>query len=439
MEINEKDFVEIDTGTNNKIKEFEYVYYDYIDIAIGDPISSITLTNKYVIIGTMTGGIKLYNFKEKRIFIISKNNMEFISGLFFSSQEQILYASIGDVHYLKYEMKEPFMDNSMPYSKIDLYETNTQHNYKCEDSCVLMSSDSILKLTIFRPELQEKIIDDVYIDYDITFLKKNNNLLTKQKIEGKINSTNYYVPLDYDGTNFCWVEYKDENQNREICIQDISKGNVYTYIENKKSVDKRYGHINHAKLLKNNKILIIHNLNKCVIYKINEPFSEVENFNHIGDEVYSVDILYDNNTLSRSYNKHFLYLNRNKNYLDDYGTTDKEKLNENQKLNIKTKELKSSASEKNYNSFNFVKYNTNKDKNDENYIIITLDIDGNINKYENKIEEKLFNLYEINGIHQDFKDKKFFEMGYMYFIKTNLYFYCITTDHGCFIIKKKEK
>ena len=437
MEINEKDFIEVNTDANNKIKEFEYIYYDYIDITIGDPISSIILTNKYVIIGTMTGGIKLYHFKEKRIFIISKNNMEFISGLSFSPQEQLLFASIGDVHYLKYEMKEPFMDNSMPYSKIDLYETNTQHNYNCEDTCVLMSDNSILKLTIFKPELQENIIDDVYINYDITYLKKSNNSSTKQKIEGKINSTNYYVPLDYDGTYLCWVEYKDDNQNREICIQDISKGNVYTNIENKKSIDKRYGHINHAKLLKNNKLLIIHNLNKCVIYEINELFSEVENFNHIGDEVYSVDILYGNNTLSKSYNKYFLHLNKDKNYFDEYGITDKEKLNENQKLKIKTKELKPSSSENIFDSLNLVKYN--KNKNGENYIIITLDIDGNVNKYENKIEEKLFNLYEINGIHQDFKDKKFFDMGYMYFIKTNLDFFCITTDHGCFIIRKKQK
>ena len=89
-----------------------------------------------------------------------------------------------------------------------------------------------------------------------------------------------------------------------------------------------------------------------------------------------------------------------------------------------------------------IKYNLqnrNEKESNINTAIVTLDIYGNVNKYENNSEEKLFNLYDINGIHQDFKDKQFFDMGYMYFIKTDLNFFCITTDHGCFIIKKKEK
>ena len=103
--------------------------------------------------------------------------------------------------------------------------------------------------------------------------------------------------------------------------------------------------------------------------------------------------------------------------------------------------MKNSNSEVKIDAINFIKLNLKNNRIEENslnYAIITLDIDGNVNKYENKHEGKLFNLYEINGIHQDFKDKKFFDMGYMYFIKTNLDFFCITTDHGCFIIKKNQ-
>ena len=161
MEYNININKENDTNINNKFNDVEYVYYDYIDITLGDPISAITLTNKYVVIGTMTGAIKLYYFNERRIYIISKNNIEHISGLFFSVKDHTLYASVGDVHYLKYEMKEPFMDNSMPFSKIDLYETNARHNYNCDNSYVLMSSNSILKVIIFQPELNENILNDV--------------------------------------------------------------------------------------------------------------------------------------------------------------------------------------------------------------------------------------------------------------------------------------
>ena len=443
MEFNEKIDMPNDTNINNENKDVEYLYYDYIDITLGDPISAISLTNKFVIIGTMTGAIKLYYFDQKRIYIISKNNIEHISGLFFSPQDHALYASVGDVHYLKYEMKEPFMDNSMPFSKINLYETNSQHNYCCDNSYVLMSSNSILKVNTFEPELQENILDDTFINYDITFLKKSINSFSSPKIEGKLKSTNYYVPLDYNGTYFCWVQYTNDKQDRNICVQNILSEGVFTNIENQLSVDKNYGHISHAKILKSNKILIVHNLNECEIYEISEQFDNLEKFKHIGDEVYSVDVVYGYNILSKSYNKNSVSICRSPNYSndEDCGTANKIKVSENQRLKIKDKKLTTSNSEHKIDSINLIKYNLYNNKNEENNLnctIITLDIDGNVNKYEYNKEEKLFNLYEIKGIHQDFKDKKFFDMGYMYYIKTNLYYFCITTDHGCFIIKKEE-
>ena len=441
MEINIKNHIESDLKTSHIDNEDEYLFYDYIDITIGDPISAILLTNKYVIIGTMSGGIKLYYFQEKRIYIISKNNIEFISGFSFSSSEKSLYVSIGDAQYLKYEMKEPFIDNSMPYTTNEIYETKTQHNYNCNDAFVLMSSDSLLKLNIYNPELQENITED-YITYDITFFKKTKNSPPNAKIEGKLLSSNYFIPLDYDGVNFCWVEFKDVQQNRDICVQDISKKNTYDNIDNRLSVDKNYGHISHAKLIKGNKIIIIHNLNICDIYELNEHFDKKDQFVHLGDEVYSLDILYENNILSRSYNKDYVISNNkhplNVN-LDECGTNDKVKFDENQKLKMHTEKMKVSNSENNFDTLNLVKYNVRKENHSDKYIIITLDIDGNVNKYEYKMEVKLFNIYDIRGINQDFKDKKFFSMGYMYFIKTNLEYFCITTDHGCFIIKKNDE
>ena len=43
--------------------------------------------------------------------------------------------------------------------------------------------------------------------------------------------------------------------------------------------------------------------------------------------------------------------------------------------------------------------------------IITLDLKGNVNLYKNKNEITLFNLYELNTIDKDYKDKQFFSMG----------------------------
>lgn len=70
--------------------------------------------------------------------------------------------------------------------------------------------------------------------------------------------------------------------------------------------------------------------------------------------------------------------------------------------------------------------------------IITLDLKGNVNLYYNKIEKTLFNMYNLNSIPKDYKDKQFFSMGYPYYIKSNLNYFCISSDHGCFIIKKNK-
>ena len=148
-------------------------------------------------------------------------------------------------------------------------------------------------------------------------------------------------------------------QNRDICIQNISKETTYDNIDNRLSVDKNYGHISHAKLIKGNKIIIIHNLNKCDIYEINEHFDKIDEFVHIGDEVYSLDITYGYNILSRSFNKD--YISNNKNHLninyDDCGTNDKFKLTEQKTINVGSKKMKPSNSENKLDTLNLVRYN----------------------------------------------------------------------------------
>ena len=84
--------------------------------------------------------------------------------------------------------------------------------------------------------------------------------------------------------------------------------------------------------------------------------------------------------------------------------------------------------------------NSQKDKSSNSDIpfsIITLDIDGNVNLYKCGKEVTLFNLYNLKGISQKIKQDKFFSMGYEYYIKSNLEYFCISTDQGCFVVKKK--
>jgi hypothetical protein len=68
--------------------------------------------------------------------------------------------------------------------------------------------------------------------------------------------------------------------------------------------------------------------------------------------------------------------------------------------------------------------------------ICLLDIDGNVNIWENNKIRKEFNLYDIKEIIQDHKDKQFFSMGYSYYIRYNKDIFAISSDHGCYIITK---
>jgi len=69
---------------------------------------------------------------------------------------------------------------------------------------------------------------------------------------------------------------------------------------------------------------------------------------------------------------------------------------------------------------------------------VLLDLDGNVNIWENCILTTKFNLYNTNNISEDHKNKQFFSMGYPYFIKMNLNYYAISTDHGIYVIKKEN-
>ena len=49
----------------------------------------------------------------------------------------------------------------------------------------------------------------------------------------------------------------------------------------------------------------------------------------------------------------------------------------------------------------------------------------------------MFNIYEIDNIDKEYKDKEFFSIGFPYYITYNKDYYVIGTDHGAFVIEKE--
>ena len=80
-----------------------------------------------------------------------------------------------------------------------------------------------------------------------------------------------------------------------------------------------------------------------------------------------------------------------------------------------------------------------QDRNDnKEYVIIALDNNGGIYLYYNDIKILLFNIYDIDNIDTKYKNLKFFDMGFPYYIIANNNYFCITTDHGLFVFSKDK-
>ena len=98
-----------------------------------------------------------------------------------------------------------------------------------------------------------------------------------------------YITKDFNTPLFVWVEYHDDVK-RFFCVANVithDKDSEYRY-----ELNKQFGPISHCKLLNEKYVFIVRKLNVCEIRKMDETFTVVESFVHIGDEVYAVDVGY---------------------------------------------------------------------------------------------------------------------------------------------------
>jgi len=239
---------------------------------------------------------------------------------------------------------------------------------------------------------------------------------------------NYSVPFDFDGHKFVWVEFLNEKE-RCLCVYYFEREKKY-----EKKLDKNFGHISHCRILPNEKIFIVRKMNECEILRIDENFTTEKSFKNPGDEIIAIDVFYnnsnrvliniENNNNNANGNVNLINNINNQNEIDNIKIFQKEKYSKvldkplSRKLDIEMNNLE------------------NENQNEENLSISLLDLEGNVNVFENNIVLKKFNMYDIKDISHDHKAKQFFSMGYPYFIKQSSSFFAISTDHGVFIIKK---
>jgi len=454
------------------------------------------------------------------------NASENISCLTFDTKDNVII-SIGDLEIIKLEKISTFNINDYKskydYTRVRNYLSEEDHIINCENcTCFLTSTNYLMINTCFDENNSPIIMQQ--IPY------KNKILNNLDIVNGNIEMFNFCVPFDFDGDKFLFLDYQTKNIRRICIYYTLSKIKPFSY-----KINNDFGHISHMKLLYNNRIFLCRKYNQCEIHKINDDFTLMEEWKHVGEEIIAIEIYitgtkisnetYDkdndnkndnedgnNNDIDkiestrRNYNsdekeikiknysgssnknarnkKNILidYQKMNnsslremqisnkwnykkkfkeKNYFNDLSNNNNFEFKNKEEIEIyKSKKSKSKNKDYNLNIFsddqiddtekkyrdNLLKlkgkelhYNNqkiNEIDTDNKFSIATLDINGNFNFYQNKKNQVLFNLYQIQGIDQKYKDEEFFSVGFPYFIIMNSIYFGISTDHGIFVITK---
>ena len=397
------------------MKKETFTLYSLIEIRFADPISALGLSLQNVVIGTMMGRICSFSIKDKKSTLINELSQENISGIVFDEKNNVFYASVGDDEILKFNIDSP---NSSLIPRIKNYKSDYAHSKKCENMFTLISKNSLLLIELAPQEEGNITINKYDAFIQITHLEN------EEKDTFNIQITNYTIPLDYNGYFFVWVEFLSDKKRR-LCVKNVDNINDKIY---KLPIDEKFGHISHCKIIPGNKLFLVRDLNKCEIREINDKFTLVKSFTSIGDEVIAIDF-YDKANI-----------NNDNNY---YNVNEKNSNNINNKDNIlRVKNHKNISIKENNNDYrreNSNKINENLSLRKPQIVLGMLDIDGNVNFFENDKITKKFNLYDIQEINNEQKKKQFFSMGYAYYLKFNKNYICITTDHGCYVIKINYK
>lgn len=374
---------------------YELCYYQ--EIRFGDPISAMALNDHYLIIGTMLGRIMLYSLNLKQSSTISDQSNENISSISIDSFI-IFHICIGDELILQYDINKQNSSSSPIYSTIKNYTNDSEHIKQCDNCYTILYDVYFFRLIMDQPEEGNVVISRANFSYEI------KNLRTFKIEEGEIEMTNYSVPFDYDVKRFVWVEFLSD------CLRNIG----VHFFQSKSSsswrytLEKDFGHISQCRLIPNtDQLFIVRKLVQCEIRSHDEHFTIVKHILNIGDEVIASQIVFGS-------------------VKDNYSEESKDQ----KIIYIKNK----------YNNNNNNKaYDMPKETSNNNMKIILLDIDGNINCWKNNAIITLVNMYAIENIPKEHKQKQLFSLGFMYFINKIKGFISVTLDHGCYLLRKTKE
>ena len=409
----------------NEEKKVNYILIGYIETRFGDPISSININSNFCIIGTMMGKLILYNINKRQSMMLIENSEEEILNINFSSNNNNysndFYCCIGDKSILKYSIKPYLLNNNYPIvtltSTINNYTDESSHVKDCDNAIVYCCKEIYFIVAIEQLKKKPMILNTTDSNY---IVKNIENMETIEK--GMIKTTNYIVPFDFNGKYFILLQFFTVTE-RMLC-----SFNVFTMKAWKRLLRQEFGLLNYCKFINDNKLFIVRKFNICEIRIMDDNFTLAETFNHLGDRVIGLDFFYKiSKSVKNVKNSKIIELNKKKDR-DEISETETKKFFNNNNLNSE----ENSISNYKNNIFN----NSENIKANTNINIILLDIDGNVNYYNNKKEMIcLFNINKVPEIDKSVREKGLFSLNYPYMIKFYHPYLAISTDNGCYIFQ----
>ena len=219
------------------------------------------------------------------------NASENISCVVFDTKDNVII-SVGDLEIIKLEKISTFNINDCKskydYTRVRNYISEEEHIINCENCTCFLTSSNYLMINTYFEETNSPITMQ-QIPY------KNKILNNLDIVNGNIEMFNFCVPFDFDGDKFLFLDYQTKN-SRRICIY-YTIGKIKPFVH---KINNDFGHISHMKLLCEDRIFLCRKYTQCEIYKINEDFTLLEEWKHIGEEVIAAEIYVNGTKISNN-------------------------------------------------------------------------------------------------------------------------------------------
>lgn len=261
--------------------EYNYTLICHIKIYNSDPICTIDLNEELLLFGTMLGYCGYFLITTEELKIVSEIEDEHIIAAQIY-KDKLLFA-VGDQKLIIVEKKNKYFKDSI-IKVIENYPDEAEHYKKCENIYCMIKNEMLFSIELNIPKEDEKDIDIRLLNWTV------KNYLKDKHFEDRISISNFWVPFDFDGDILIFTDFNEKTEKFLKIFSCKQKKLIFTLkLEDNKEADY-LGHISHIKILKNDRIFLVHNYRFCQIRDL--KFKLIQSFEHIGKEIIACDIYY---------------------------------------------------------------------------------------------------------------------------------------------------